>query len=254
MELSTIILLCLIAFLAGYVDAVVGGGGLIQVPSGLILMPTQAVSTIIGTLKVPSFIGTCFATYQYLQSVKIPFLSILLFTSIAFIASFSGSLLLTKMSSQFMKPVIFFVLLVMAIYTFTKKDLGQSLQKNHIKYATLKGVLICLIIGFYDGFIGPGAGSLFVLAFISILGYDFLNANAHAKIVNLSTNLGSLILFIGKGVILWPVAIPMSICNATGGFFGSRMALKKGNQFIRKIFLIVIVATLLRLGYDVFFH
>ena len=254
MELSTIILLCLIAFLAGYVDAVVGGGGLIQVPAGLILMPTQAVSTVIGTLKVPSFIGTCFATYQYLQSVKIPLLRILLFTSIAFIASFSGSLLLTTMSSQFMKPVIFFVLLVMAIYTFTKKDLGQSLQKDRIKYATLKGVLICLFIGFYDGFIGPGAGSLFVLAFISILGYDFLNASAHAKIVNLSTNLGSLILFIGKGVILWPVAIPMSICNATGGFFGSRMALKKGNQFIRKIFLIVIVATLLRLGYDVFFH
>jgi uncharacterized membrane protein YfcA len=174
MELSTIILLCLIAFLAGYVDAVVGGGGLIQVPAGLILMPTQAVSTIIGTLKVPSFIGTCFATYQYLQRVKIPLLRILLFTSIAFAAAFSGSLLLTRMSSQFMKPVIFFVLLVMAIYTFTKKDLGQSLQKDHIKYATLKGILICLIIGFYDGFIGPGGGSLFVLAFISILGYDFI--------------------------------------------------------------------------------
>ena len=254
MELSTIILLCLIAFLAGYVDAVVGGGGLIQVPAGLILMPTQAVSTIIGTLKVPSFIGTCFATYQYLQRVKIPLLRILLFTSIAFIAAFSGSLLLTRMSNQFMKPVIFFVLLVMAIYTFNKKDLVQSLQKEDIKYATIKGILICLIIGFYDGFIGPGGGSLFVLAFISILGYDFLHASAHAKIVNLSTNLGSLILFIGKGVILWPVAIPMSICNATGGFFGSRMALKKGNQFIRKIFLIVIVATLLRLGYDVFLH
>jgi hypothetical protein len=189
-----------------------------------------------------------------LQKVRIPLLRILLFTSIAFTAAFSGSLLLTRMSSQFMKPVIFFVLLVMAIYTFTKKDLGQSLQKEHIKFATIKGIMICLLIGFYDGFIGPGAGSLFVLAFISILGYDFLHASAHAKIVNLSTNLGSLILFIGKGVILWPVAIPMSICNAAGGFFGSRMALKKGNQFIRKIFLIVIVATLLRLGYDVFLH
>jgi uncharacterized membrane protein YfcA len=150
--------------------------------------------------------------------------------------------------------VIFFVLLAMAIYTFTKKDLGQSVQKNDIQFPMLKGILICLVIGFYDGFIGPGAGSLFVLAFIAILGYDFMQASAHAKIVNLSTNLGSLILFIGKGVILWPVAIPMSICNAAGGFFGSRMALKKGNQFIRKIFLIVIVATLLRLGYDVFLH
>lgn len=254
MEISTIILLCLIAFLAGYVDAVVGGGGLIQVPAGLILMPTQAVSSVIGTLKVPSFIGTCFATYQYLQRVKIPILRILLFTSIAFTAAFSGSLLLTKMSSQFMKPVIFFVLLAMAVYTFTKKDFGQMVQKDTIKFPLVKGMLICLVIGFYDGFIGPGGGSLFVLAFIAILGYDFMNASAHAKIVNLSTNLGSLILFIGKGVILWPVAIPMSVCNAAGGIFGSRMALKKGNQFIRKIFLFVIVATLLRLGYDVFFH
>ncbi len=254
MEISTIILLCLIAFLAGYVDAVVGGGGLIQVPAGLILMPTQAVSSVIGTLKVPSFIGTCFATYQYLQRVKIPLLRVLLFTSIAFTAAFSGSLLLTKMSSQFMKPVIFFVLLAMAVYTFTKKDFGQKVQKDTIKFPLVKGMLICLVIGFYDGFIGPGGGSLFVLAFIAILGYDFMNASAHAKIVNLSTNLGSLILFIGKGVILWPVAIPMSVCNAAGGIFGSRMALKKGNQFIRKIFLFVIVATLLRLGYDVFFH
>ncbi len=254
MEISTIILLCLIAFLAGYVDAVVGGGGLIQVPAGLILMQTRAVSSVIGTLKVPSFIGTCFATYQYLQRVKIPLLRVLLFTSIAFTAAFSGSLLLTKMSSQFMKPVIFFVLLAMAVYTFTKKDFGQMVQKDTIKFPLVKGMLICLVIGFYDGFIGPGGGSLFVLAFIAILGYDFMNASAHAKIVNLSTNLGSLILFIGKGVILWPVAIPMSVCNAAGGIFGSRMALKKGNQFIRKIFLFVIVATLLRLGYDVFFH
>ena len=254
MEISTIVLLCLIAFLAGYVDAVVGGGGLIQVPAGLILMPTQAVSTVIGTLKVPSFFGTSFATYQYLQKVKIPILRILLFTSIAFSAAFSGSLLLTRMSNQFMKPVIFFVLLAMAIYTFTKKDFGQVVQKDQIKYPVIKGILICLVIGFYDGFIGPGGGSLFVLAFIAILGYDFLNASAHAKIVNLSTNLGSLILFIGKGVVLWPVAIPMSVCNAAGGILGSKMALKKGNQFIRKIFLFVIVATLLRLGYDVFLH
>lgn len=254
MDISTIIFLCLIAFLAGYVDAVVGGGGLIQVPAGLILMPTQAVSTVIGTLKVPSFFGTGFATYQYLKKVRIPFMRILIFTSIAFAAAFSGSLLLTRMSNQFMKPVIFFVLLAMAIYTFTKKDFGQVLQKEQIKYPMLKGIFICLVIGFYDGFIGPGGGSLFVLAFIAILGYDFLNASAHAKIVNLSTNLGSLILFIGKGVVIWPIAIPMSICNAAGGIIGSRTALKKGNQFIRKIFLFVIVATLLRLGYDVFFH
>jgi len=176
------------------------------------------------------------------------------FSCTAFVASYIGSFCLTKMSNVFMKPVILVVLIGVAIYTFTKKDFGQEAKQENLTFPLYKGILICLVLGFYDGFIGPGAGSLFVLAFIAILGYDFMQASAHAKIVNLSTNLGSLILFIGKGVILWPVAIPMSICNATGGFFGSRMALKKGNQFIRKIFLIVIVATLLRLGYDVFFH
>jgi uncharacterized membrane protein YfcA len=111
-----------------------------------------------------------------------------------------------------------------------------------------------LALGFYDGFIGPGAGSLLVLAFISFLGFDFLQANAHAKVVNLATNLGSIVLFIIKGSIMWSIAIPMAICNAFGGILGSKMAIQKGNQFIRTVFLMVIIATLCRLGYDVFFH
>ena len=109
-------------------------------------------------------------------------------------------------------------------------------------------------IRFYDGFIGPGAGSLLVLAFISFLGFDFLQANAHAKVVNLATNLGSIVLFIIKGSIMWSIAIPMALCNAVGGIVGSKMAIQKGNQFIRTVFLMVIIATLCRLGYDVFFH
>ena len=112
----------------------------------------------------------------------------------------------------------------------------------------------CLGLGFYDGFIGPGAGSLLVLAFISFLGFDFLQANAHAKVVNLATNLGSIVLFIIKGSIMWSIAIPMALCNAVGGIVGSKMAIQKGNQFIRTVFLMVIIATLCRLGYDVFFH
>jgi uncharacterized membrane protein YfcA len=111
-----------------------------------------------------------------------------------------------------------------------------------------------LALGFYDGFIGPGAGSLLVLAFISWLGFDFLQANAHAKVVNLATNMGSIILFGFKGAILWHIAIPMAICNALGGIIGSRLAIMKGNGFIRTVFLVVILGTLCRLGYDVFLH
>lgn len=251
---STILLLCGIAFLAGFVDAIVGGGGLIQTPAGLIMFPNEPVARVIGSLKIPSFTGTLFAAKQYLKKAPIPAARLVLFTSIAFAAAFFGSYCLTLVSNQFMKPVIFFVLVVIAIYTYTKKDLGLSSIVKEAKFPWYKGAAICLLIGFYDGFIGPGAGSLLVLAFISWLGFDFLQANSHAKVVNLATNLGSIVLFMLKGSILWSIAIPMAICNAVGGFFGSKMAIQKGNKFIRTFFLIVIIATLCRLGYDVFLH
>lgn len=251
---STLILLCVIAFIAGFVDAIVGGGGLIQTPAGLILLPNEPVARVIGSLKIPSFTGTFFAARTYLKMVKIPWARLLLFTSTAFFAAFSGSYCLTKMSNQFMKPVLLIVLLVIAIYTYLKKDLGIKTAMKAHAFPWHKGALICLGLGFYDGFIGPGAGSLLVLAFISSLGFDFLQANAHAKVVNLATNLGSILLFVLKGSIIWPIAIPMAVCNAIGGMLGSKMAIAKGNKFIRVIFLFVILATLCRLGYDVFLH
>ena len=153
-----------------------------------------------------------------------------------------------------MKPVILVVLILVAIYTFTKKNFGQESNSTALQFPWYKGAIICLALGFYDGFIGPGAGSLLVIVFISWLGFDFLQANAHAKVVNLATNLGSIILFSIKGSILWSIAIPMAICNAIGGMIGSRMAMSKGNKFIRSVFLIVIIGTLCRLGYDVFLH
>ena len=250
----TIILLCIIAFFAGLVDAIVGGGGLIQTPAGLILLPNHSVAQVIGSLKIPSFSGTFFAAHTFLQKIKIPFTRLLLFTSIAFVASYTGALCLTKVSSQFMKPVILIVLVVIAIYTFTKKNFGQETKNEQLHFPWYKAALICLVLGFYDGFIGPGAGSLLVLAFISLLGFDFLQANAHAKVVNLATNMGSIVLFALKGVILWHIAIPMAICNALGGIVGSKLAIAKGNGFIRTVFLVVIMGTLCRLGYDVFLH
>ncbi len=251
---STTLILCCIAFLAGFVDAIVGGGGLIQTPAGIILFPNEPISRVIGSLKIPSFTGTFFAARQYLKKVKIPKARLLLFTSIAFIAAFTGSYCMTLVSNAFMKPLIFMVLVLMAIYTYTNKTLGLEIQNASFQLKWYQGASICLVIGFYDGFIGPGAGSLLVLAFISILGFDFLQANAHAKVVNLATNLGSILLFVLKGSIMWSIALPMAACNALGGFMGSKMAIAKGNKFIRIFFLIVIIATLCRLGYDVFLH
>jgi uncharacterized membrane protein YfcA len=174
-------------------------------------------------------------------------------TLTAFSASFLGSQLLTQMSNRFMKPVILVVLVLVAIYTYSKKDFGQFSQKElTTTQKTLYSLLICLVIGFYDGFIGPGAGSFLVLAFISLMGLDFLNASANAKLINLATNLGSICLFLIKGSIIWKLAIPMAICNAFGGFLGAKMAIAKGNRFIRIFFLLVVMGTLIRFSYDVF--
>ena len=254
MDTLTLILLCLFAFSAGFVDAIVGGGGLIQTPASLVLLPQFPVATVIGSLKIPACTGTAFATIQYLKKVKINWQLAGIMCVTAFGAAFAGSEVLTLVSNRYMKPVIFFVLIVVAIYTYSKKNFGQHTQKAHSKKRVLAyTLLISTCIGFYDGFIGPGAGSFLVLAFISLLGLDFLHASANAKLINLSTNFGSIVLFLLKGTILWSVAIPMAICNGLGGILGAKLAIAKGNQFIRIFFLVVITATLLRFGYDAFF-
>lgn len=250
----TIIILCIAAFAAGFVDAIVGGGGLIQMPVALITLPFESVSTVAGTLKIPSFSGTALAFVQYAKRVSIRWKVTALMCVIALACSYTGSWLLTLTSNAFMKPVLLFVLAGIAVYTYVKKDLGAvkrvALTEKKIFFYS---ILISLVIGFYDGFIGPGAGSFFILAFISILRFDFLEASAHAKVVNLATNLGSIFLFFLKGKILWIYALPMALCNAAGALVGAKMAMMRGNRFIRIVFLVVIIATLLRFAWDVFF-
>jgi uncharacterized membrane protein YfcA len=254
METYIIIILCIAAFLAGFVDAIVGGGGLIQTPVAMILLPNLAVANIIGSLKVPAFSGTSFAAYQYLKKVQMNWKLLSIMAIVSFSSAFLGSNLLTLVHNDFMKPVLLIMLILIAFYTFTKKDFGIHNAKEHtIKRQFLLAITMSICIGFYDGFIGPGTGSLLVLAFVSVLGFDFLHASANAKMVNLATNFGSICLFILKGKIIWAIAIPMAICNAFGGWVGAKLAIKKGNGFIRIFFLIVVVGTLIRFGYDVFF-
>ena len=154
-----------------------------------------------------------------------------------------------------MKPVLVVVLTGVALYTFLKKDFGMHEEKEHSsKRQLIIAALISVVIGFYDGFIGPGAGSFLILAFITLLGFDFLHSSAHAKLVNLATNLGSITLFLSHGKIIWAIALPMAVCNALGGVAGARLAIAKGNRFIRIFFLVVVIGILLRFAYDVFFR
>lgn len=253
MDLSSLVILCVAAFAAGFVDAVVGGGGLLQTPVGLIVMASESVSTVIGTLKIPAFCGTFMAARQYIKRVTLKLRLLLGMGIVAFSASFAGSFLLTQVGNDFMKPVLLVVLIGIAGYTFLKKDFGQMPQKNRTERQMLfYGFVMAVIVGFYDGFIGPGTGSFLVLGFIILLGFDFLQASAHAKMVNLATNLGSIILFAIKGKLIVTLALPMAFANALGGWMGAKTAIANGNQFIRRVFLVVVVATLLRFAWDIF--
>lgn len=248
------IVLCIAAFAAGFIDAIVGGGGLVQTPATLVTLPQYPVATLLGTTKIPSFTGTSIASYQYAKRIKVQWKLLGIMCSIALVAAIMGSYTVSMVSNRFMKPIIFCVLIAVAIYTYTKKNFGTAAEKNlHSKHELVYGSIFAVILGFYDGFIGPGAGSFLVLFFIGALGFDFLKASAHAKFVNLATNIGSIIYFSGSGHILYHYAIPMAACNISGSFLGARLALIKGNRFIRMFFLLVILGTILRFGYDIFF-
>jgi uncharacterized membrane protein YfcA len=251
---ADIFILCLVAFVAGFVDSIAGGGGLIQVPAGIVMLPQYPVATVIGTLKIPAISGTSVASFQYARNVKLNYRMLISMMVIAGLAAYGGSALLTVISNSFMKPFILVVLVLVAIYTFTNSSFGIHVEKAHsLKQQWIYCIIISLLLGFYDGFIGPGSGSFMVLAFIGFLGFDFLKASAHAKFVNLSTNFGSICFFAIKGKIIYSIAIPMAICNAIGGLLGARLAILKGNTFIRIFFLVIVCVIILRFAYDVFF-
>lgn len=258
MDATILCLLCLGAFCAGFIDAIVGGGGLVQTPLALLLLPDYAVSVVIGTLKIPAFSGTAIAVGQYAAKGReqIAWRLLAWMMLLAGSAAFCGSWLQTLVPNSFMKPLLVIILFLLLIYTFLRKDFGQQQANKDLPRSgiILYGVGISLVLGLYDGFIGPGAGIFLLLAFITILGYDLLHASATAKMLNLATNFGSICLFLLKGKIVWGIALPMAACNAAGGWLGARLAIRKGNKFIRVFFLVVVLATLLRLGYDVLFH
>jgi len=231
---------------------VVGGGGLIQIPVALIMLPQYSVATVIGTTKLPSFTGTCFAAYKYSRHVPLNFRHLAIMASIALPMAFLGSRMLTLVHNEFMKPFLLVVLTLVAVYTYTKKNFGEHSEKDHterqhIIYASLTS----FVIGFYDGFIGPGTGSFLILSFVTLLGYDFMKASATAKFINLATNIGSIILFAISGNIIYEIALPMMAANGFGGFLGARLAILRGNKFIRVFFLCVVMATIIRFAWDV---
>jgi len=251
---NELILLCLVAFAAGFIDAIVGGGGLLQTPATLLILPHYPVATLLGTTKIPSIAGTTLAAFKYSKQVKFNLKVLAACASSAFCAALLGAFLVSRIDNSVIKPVILVVLILVALYTYFNKQFGIHQEKNHsVKKQVLMAAVFGLLIGFYDGLIGPGTGSFLILVFIAVLGFDFIGASAHAKIVNIATNLAAIIYFSSTGHILFQYAIPMAAFNLSGAYFGTRLALLKGNKFVRIFFLIVVFGTILRFAYDILF-
>ncbi|MFC3559947.1 sulfite exporter TauE/SafE family protein [Pedobacter jamesrossensis] len=209
--INELILLCLAAFAAGFIDAIVGGGGLLQTPATLLILPHYPVATLLGTTKIPSIAGTTLAAFKYSKQVKFNLKVLLACASTAFVAALLGAFLVSRIDNSVIKPIILIVLILVAIYTYFNKQFGIHQEKNHsVKKQVLMAAVFGLLIGFYDGLIGPGTGSFLILVFIALLGFDFIGASAHAKIVNISTNLAAILYFSSTGHILFQYAIPMA--------------------------------------------
>lgn len=243
----------LASFFAGCVDAIVGGGGLILVPALFATFPSAHPATLFGTNKGASIWGTAFATHQYSQRVALSWRVLLPAALSGFSASLLGAWWVTLVSPDFLRKVLPLVLLLVLAYTLIKKDMGRThTPRFHGRQELLMACGIGAVIGFYDGFFGPGTGSFFVFLFVRGLGYDFLNASASAKLLNTATNLAALLLFALKGHVWWHIAVGMAVANVLGSLLGTRLALRHGAGFVRMAFIVVVSALILKTSYDAF--
>ena len=248
-----LLIVSLASLLAGFVDAIVGGGGLILVPTLFAVFPTTHPATLFGINKGASVWGTSVATVQFARRVELRWGALLPAAAAGFAGSLGGAWLVTVISPGFLRKALPFVLLAVLAYTLARKDLGRHHTPRFTGHAeTAAACCIGLVLGFYDGFFGPGTGSFFVFLFVRWLGYDFLNASASAKLLNTATNLAALALFAYKGHVWWHFALTMAVANVAGSLLGTRLALRHGAGFVRGVFILVVSALILKTSFDAF--
>jgi uncharacterized membrane protein YfcA len=249
-------LLCFFAFLAGLVDSVVGGGGLVQLPALFVLLPAPlaaSVPTVFGTNKLSSICGTAVAAAQYARKVEIPWGPVLPAALTAFVFSALGARCVQMLRGEFLKPLVLVLMIVVLIYTWLRKDFGNlHAPKLTARREVLAAIAVGMVIGFYDGFFGPGTGSFLMFIFVGVFGFDFLTATAGAKVINLATNIAAVAAFALGGHVLYEYALPMGACNVAGALVGTRLAVLKGNRFVRVFFLCVVTVMIGRFAWELF--
>ncbi|NLH80145.1 MAG: TSUP family transporter [Phyllobacteriaceae bacterium] len=243
-------LLLAASFFAGMVDAVGGGGGLIQVPALLSLFPAAPIATLFGTNKVASVVGTAAAALHFVRRVRMPWLIVVPATIAAFVGSFGGAIFASALPRRIMLPLVIALMIGAALYTFLKKDFGHLATREPVAADRPKAAMLGGGVGFYDGIFGPGTGSFLIFGFVRLFGLDMVRANAATKIVNATTNVAAILFFAFHGAVMWPLALTMAAANFCGAQVGARVALRFGSKFLRKVFLVAVVVLIVKLVID----
>ena len=252
-ELSQLALLALASVFAGLIDSLVGGGGLIQIPVIFSALPKELPATLFGTNKIASVFGTSNAAWRYSRRVNMPWATTLPAALAAFAFSYLGAMSVAWLPREMLRPLILFLLVGAAAYTFWHKDFGSLHRPQHAgRREFIYALLVGGAIGFYDGFFGPGTGSFLIFLFIRFFGFDFLHASAAAKIVNVATNLAAIAYFVPNGYYIPVLAVVMATSNICGSFIGTHLALRHGSGFVRRVFLFVVGALILKFAWDTF--
>lgn len=251
LAIATLLLLLVAAFAAGWIDAVVGGGGLLQLPA-LLLVPGLSPVQALATNKLGSIFGTATSAVTYYRRARPDLRTALPMAGVALLGSFGGASVASALPVAVFKPVIVVALVTVAVITLTRPALGRSTSLRFSGHAHYRAaVAVGVVIGAYDGVLGPGTGTFLVIAVVSLLGYDFLQASAKAKIVNFATNLGALLFFAPHGSVVWGLGVLLGVANVAGSYLGSRTAIARGTRFIRAVFLTVVAALIVKVGHDV---
>lgn len=240
-----------LVFLAGIIDSIAGGGGLITLPAYWIIGIPPAVA--LGTNKFASFSGTTFTTVRFLKAGLLDVPVALIGAAFGLVGSWIGTQTALTVSAGFFNILLLVLIPIVAVVILATPRTGTVNRAREIKLGKrlVLGSLAGLVIGFYDGFFGPGTGTFLILIYTLVLKYDFVTANANAKLVNLASNFAALIGFIIAGKVLYAVAIPAAFCGIAGNLLGSSLVLKRGNKLIRIIFILVLVLLMLKILADI---
>jgi uncharacterized membrane protein YfcA len=243
----------LASFIAGFVNSIAGGGGLVSVPALFGIFPRSPAAELFGTNKVAMVTGTLQAATSYASRVRLPWRTLLPAVVLALIGAALGAAAMTFVPNGFLRRLLPLMLAAVLLQTLLQPNLGSIHAPRYTH--RIEALLACgmaFALGFYDGFFGPGTGSFLIFLCVRMLGFDFLHAAASAKVLNAATNLGAIMVFAGTGNVRWQLAIPMILANVAGSTLGTQLALRHGSRFIRPVFITVVALLILKTGYDAY--